>query len=71
MWVKRSLDRGTYEGRDLLGQMGNGRLFYSGARAGLFKMADNGAPDVQVRGLACPPEASQEAVLSSSLFKVL
>jgi len=71
VWVKRSLDRGTYEGRDLLGQMGNGRLFYSGARAGLFKMADNGAPDVQVRGLACPPEASQEAVLSSSLFKVL
>lgn len=71
VWVRRSLDKGAYEASNLLGQMGNGRLFYSGARAGLFKMADNGAPDVQVRGLACPPEAPSEAVLASSLYQVL
>lgn len=71
VWVKKIIDRGVYQGDNLLGQMGNGRLFYSGARAGLFNVAENGAPDVQVRGLACPPEASLDVVLSSPLYQVL
>lgn len=71
VWVTKLIDRGVYQGDNLLGQMGNGRLFYSGARAGLFNVADNGAPDVQVRGLACPPEAAADAVLNSPLYQVL
>ncbi len=70
-WVKRTADRGVHHGENLLGQMGNGRLFYSGARAGLFRVADNGAPDLQVRGLACPPSAAPDAIHSSHLYQVL
>lgn len=71
VWVQKMVDRGVYQGDNLLGQMGNGRLFYSGARAGLYNVAENGAPDVQVRGLACPPEAPADVVLSSPLYHVL
>ncbi len=60
-----------YKGDDLLGQTGNGRLFYSGARGGLEKLAASGAPDVLVRGLACPDYATRAEVLSSSLWKTL
>jgi hypothetical protein len=60
-----------YRGDDLLGQTGNGRLFYSGARGGLEKLAASGAPDVLVRGLACPDYATKAETLSSSLWKTL
>ena len=60
-----------YRGGDLLGQTGNGRLFYSGARAGLENLSDTGAPDVLVRGLACPDFASRAETVSSDIWKVL
>ena len=60
-----------YKGDDILGQTGNGRLFYSGARAGLEKLAPSGAPDVLVRGLACPDYATKSEVLTSSIWRTL
>lgn len=60
-----------YSGDDVLGQTGNGRLFYSGARAGLDYLSASGAPDVLVRGLACPAEASRPEVHASALWKTL
>ena len=60
-----------YGGDDILGQTGNGRLFYSGARAGLDYLSASGAPDVLVRGLACPAEASRSEVHASALWKTL
>lgn len=60
-----------YKGNDLLGQTGNGRLFYSGARGGLENLSSSGAPDVLVRGLACPDYASKAEVLGSSIWKTL
>lgn len=60
-----------YKGDDILGQTGNGRLYYSGARGGLEKLSDTGAPDVLVRGLACPAEASSQEVMASPLWKLL
>jgi hypothetical protein len=60
-----------YRGDDLLGQTGNGRLFYSGARGGLDVLSASGAPDVLVRGLACPQEASRAQVHASALWRTL
>jgi hypothetical protein len=70
-WVASFLNRGVYEENDFLGQLGNGRLFYSGIRAGLFKLAPNGAPDMHARGVVCLPEASAEQVLASSIYETL
>ena len=61
----------AYDGDDVLGQMGNGRLFYSGVRAGLEKITQAGAPDVQVRGLACPQAVSSVEARAAQLWKVL
>ena len=60
-----------YDQEDALGQMGNGRLFYSGVRAGLEKLAANGAPDVQVRGFACPQMATSAEAHASPLWRTL
>jgi hypothetical protein len=60
-----------YRGDDILGQTGNGRVFYSGARGGLEHLSASGAPDVLVRGLACPAEASRAEVHASTLWKTL
>ncbi len=56
---------------DALGQMGNGRLFYSGVRAGLDKLSSNGAPDVQIRGFACPQMATSAEAQASPLWRTL
>ncbi len=60
-----------YRGRDALGQMGNGRVFYSGVRAGLDHLTDEGAPDVQVRGFACPQMCSPAEARASAIWKTL
>lgn len=60
-----------YRGDDLLGQTGNGRLFYSGARGGLESLSSTGAPDVLVRGLACLDYAPRSEVLASALWSTL
>lgn len=60
-----------YKGTDVLGQTGNGRVFYSGIRAGLDKLSASGAPDVLLRGLACPQRATSAEAKSSPLWSVL
>ncbi len=60
-----------YTKDDALGQMGNGRVFYSGVKAGLDKLASNGAPDVQIRGFACPQLSSVTEAHASTIWKVL
>ena len=60
-----------YKGDDLLGQTGNGRLFYSGARGGLENISPSGAPDVLIRGLACPDYASKTETHTSAIWQTL
>lgn len=60
-----------YHGTDILGQTGNGRLFYSGARGGLDDLSASGAPDVLVRGLACPQEVPRAQAQASKLWRTL
>ncbi len=60
-----------YRREDALGQMGNGRVFYSGVRAGLDSVTAEGAPDVQVRGFACPQMSTPSEARNSSLWRVL
>ncbi len=61
----------VYKGDDMLGQTGNSRLFYSGIRAGLENLCSNGAPNKQVRGLACPKLVSDAILKGSKLYKLL
>ncbi|MEY4700300.1 MAG: hypothetical protein RL326_487 [Pseudomonadota bacterium] len=61
----------AYTKEDALGQMGNGRVFYSGARAGLEKLAANGAPDVQIRGFACPQFSTVAEAQASPIWRVI
>lgn len=60
-----------YKGNDSLGQMGNGRVFYSGARAALDSVDRFGAPNALIRGLACPQLSSEPAAKDSELWGVL
>ncbi len=60
-----------HRGDDILGQTGNGRLFYSGARGALDNLAPSGAPDVLIRGLACPDYATKAEVNASLIWKTL
>ncbi len=60
-----------YRKDDALGQMGNGRVFYSGVRAGLDSVTAEGAPDIQVRGFACPQMSPPTEARSSSLWRIL
>jgi hypothetical protein len=55
----------------LLGSTGNGRLFYSGARASLEKVNDDGSPSLSVQGLACPKQSKLSDVENSRLGKLL
>lgn len=61
----------AYVGADALGQMGNGRLFYSGARASLDAVTPEGAPDIQIRGLACPQFSTAVEARASGVWRVL
>ena len=61
----------VYRGDDILGQTGNGRLFYSGARGGLDNLTPSGAPDVLVRGLACPAYSSKPETHASNVWRSL
>jgi len=60
-----------YYADDLLGQTGNGRLYYSGIRAGLDNLDEAGAPDVLVPGLACLRKCSEQELMQSELWQVL
>lgn len=60
-----------YRADDALGQMGNGRVFYSGVRAGLETLSASGAPDVQIRGFACPQMGNSAEARASTVWKRL
>jgi hypothetical protein len=60
-----------YRKNDALGQMGNGRVFYSGVRAALEKLTPEGAPDVLVRGFACPRMSTPAEAKGSAVYRVL
>jgi hypothetical protein len=60
-----------YRSSDALGQMGNGRVFYSGARAEMEAVTAEGVPDRLIRGFACPQTSSVQEAKSSELWKVL
>jgi hypothetical protein len=60
-----------YRALDALGQMGNGRVFYSGARAGVESVTDGGIPDRLIRGFACPQTSSVQEAKSSELWRLL
>ena len=61
----------AYQGNNILGQTGNGRIFFSGIRVGLDKLHLSGAPDLQVRGLACPAKVSASVLAKSASLKTL
>lgn len=61
----------TYVARDLLGQSGNGRVFYSGVRVGLDTVTADGAPDLLLRGLACPQYSTSAEATNTELWKLL
>ena len=71
VYLARDYYRINEDHDDILGQTGNGRLYYTGIRAELRNMTPDGAPDVQVVGLACPAVASEEEVRNTSLGKYL
>ncbi len=61
----------AYVGNDLLGQSGNGRVFYSGVRVGLDNVTEDGAPDLLLRGLACPQLSTATEATATELWKLL
>jgi hypothetical protein len=61
----------VHEADDILGQTGNGRLYFSGIRIGLEPTNSQGAPEMQVRGLACPRSVGVTAAKKSPLGQTL
>jgi hypothetical protein len=61
----------VYTARDLLGQTGNGRMFFSGIQVGLQNTTKRGAPCQHVRGLACLKGRSRSEVQKSDLWRVV
>jgi hypothetical protein len=60
-----------YKKADALGQMGNGRVFYSGAFAALEDVTPEGIPDKLVRGFACPKLSPLQEAKATSLWEVM
>jgi len=69
--LRAALSSEVHLKNDILGQTGNGRLFFSGIRADLDKTSPGGAPELQVAGLACPQQVSRSTVTGSQLAKIL
>ncbi len=61
----------SYTADDMLGQTGNGRIYYSGVRVALEKLDSDGRPDAQIVGLACVPFVSEEEAKASPLYQAL
>lgn len=60
-----------HRGTDLLGQAGNGRIFFSGIRVGFEPTDSDSAPATQVIGLACPERAPMRQVVRSEIARCL
>jgi len=58
-------------GRDLLGETGTGRIYYSGIRVDLESANSNGLPEKQITGLACPLASSDVSARASDLGQLL
>lgn len=69
VWGLRKLQ--SYEGKDLLGVTGVGKLFYSGIRGDLSPLTKDGEFDFLIPGLACPKRVPIDEVKSSHIGKVL
>lgn len=61
----------AYRADDLLGETGNGRIFYSGIRAGLDGVDEQGLPGLQVTGLASVKRVSESVADRSELARIL
>ncbi|MBX7137242.1 MAG: hypothetical protein K1X83_04590 [Oligoflexia bacterium] len=61
----------VHDGDDLLGQTGNGRLFYSGVRVKLDSRSQSGATDKQLIGLACLKQVPKQVAENSDLGRLL
>jgi len=61
----------VHGGKDILGVLSNGRLFFSGMIVGLRKVTARGEPDVHVPGLACLPQASTDTIAASPFVPLL
>ncbi len=59
------------QGRDMLSETGNGRLFYSGIRVGLENLNMQGCPGLHVTGLACPDFRPPSEVHNAELGRIL
>ncbi|MGI6681222.1 MAG: hypothetical protein ACOX3T_07070 [Bdellovibrionota bacterium] len=68
--VRATLNVKPYKAKDFLGVSGNGRLFYSGARADIKKCDKNGNPTLHVPGLTCLEKVS-DTFYNKSVFCVL
>ncbi len=60
-----------YRADDLLGETGNGRVYFSGIRASLDKVDESGSPDELVTGLACLRSVPYQELIKSDLYNVL
>ncbi len=60
-----------YGEKDILGQTGNGRLYFSGSLVKLDSLSESGATDIQIRGLACPKYVPLHITRSSDLGSLL
>ena len=61
----------AYRKDDLLGQTGNGRLFYSGINVTLDSLDESGVPSNLIAGLACPKYDATQSTMNSPLGLVL
>lgn len=69
--VKSMRNVKPYSERDILGVTGNGRLFFSGVRAGIKKCDKNGNPTLHVTGLTCLSSVQETVYKKSAFYELL
>ena len=60
-----------YKARDILGIAGNGRMFFSGVRAGIKKCDKNGNPTLHITGLTCLSQVNEKIYKKSAFCTLL
>lgn len=61
----------VYNRSDLLGELGNNRFFFSGIQADLSSVNQDGLPESQITGLACPKSVPLLSAASHPLGRLL
>ncbi len=69
--IKTILSVKPYVARDILGVTGNGRVFFSGVKAGIKKCDKNGNPTLHVPGLTCLSYVPYTTYKKSAFFELL